>query len=280
MPALARSPIHAPDHGNSMDCVMQLEDMGAPTFAPAHIEREFNQLARQWAPLWPVRSQAATTQAPEKTSPSGGTRLVVPRDVQRAAGQVITARAALGAALAALVACTGSITPDVAGDDDDDSTVRIDSGAGGPGVIDAAPGGSVDGAPAPPPDATPDYAALSAEEQALFDTINQERVAAGKVAVELRTDLNCAARRHSDDIGTIGACTHTGSDGSSPGDRVAGCSGPGWSGEIVACGQGTPRAAVDAWIGSPGHNAIMFDGGQRFIGVAMHNNYWTAIFDR
>jgi uncharacterized protein YkwD len=130
------------------------------------------------------------------------------------------------------------------------------------------------------PDASPDYESLSAEEKSLLDTINEERVARGMGTVELRGDLICAATKHSNDIGTLGWCGHTGSDGSSPGDRVAACQGEGWSGEIVACGQSTPRSAVDAWIWSPGHAAIMFDSGQVYIGVAMHNNYWTAIFDR
>jgi uncharacterized protein YkwD len=60
---------------------------------------------------------------------------------------------------------------------------------------------------------------------------------------------------------------------------VVTCGGGGWSGEIIACGQGTPRAAVDAWINSPGHNAIMFGATKREVGVAMTDNYWTAIFD-
>ncbi|MBI4510624.1 MAG: CAP domain-containing protein, partial [Deltaproteobacteria bacterium] len=128
--------------------------------------------------------------------------------------------------------------------------------------------------PPPPPNG------LSPVEQELFDLINQERVARGLGRVVLREDLICAAKRHSHDVGTIRKCTHTGSDGTGPGDRVAACNGSGWSGEIVACGHGTPRAAVDGWIGSPGHNAIMFTAGQREIGVGMYNNYWTAIFDR
>jgi len=137
-----------------------------------------------------------------------------------------------------------------------------------------------DAAPPAPPDASGPYESLSPEERALFDTINEERVARGLGTVKLRTDLICAAAKHSLDIGELSWCGHTGSDGSSPGDRVAACQGPGWSGEIVACGQTTPRDAVDAWIGSPGHASIMFDGGQVYIGVGMHNNYWTAIFDQ
>jgi len=194
----------------------------------------------------------------------------------------IATRAALALLLAA--GCTGklTVTGGPGGDDDDDdfTTPRADGGTT-PGKPDGGAQAPVDAAPAPPPDANPDYSTLSAEEQDLFDTINAERVALGLVAVELRPDLICAASRHSADIGTTRTCGHTGSDGSGPGDRVAACpGGAGWSGEIVACGQTTPRSAVDAWIGSPGHNAIMFDSGQRYIGVAMYNNYWTAIFDR
>ncbi len=178
-----------------------------------------------------------------------------------------------GMALIGLLwACSGTIT-DLGDDDDAVPTADAD-----PAAPDATPS-SPDARPQTPPDAGPDYTMLSPQEQELFEIINAERVALGLGTVQLRTDLNCAAARHSQDIGTTQTCTHTGSDGSSPSTRVQDCGGAGWSGEIVACGQGTPRSAVDAWIGSPGHNAIMFTPGQQYIGVAMHNNFWTAIFD-
>jgi len=123
------------------------------------------------------------------------------------------------------------------------------------------------------------YDALPSQLQGLFDTINAERAQRGLQLVVLRETLICAAGVHSDDVGPISSCSHTGSDGSSPGNRVDGCGGGGWSGEIIACGQGTPRSAVDAWINSPGHNAIMFGSSKRQIGVAVTNNFWTAIFD-
>jgi len=175
------------------------------------------------------------------------------------------------ALLCLLWACSGTIT-DLADDDDDVPDADPSSPDADPEAPDATAQGS--------PDAGPDVTMLSPLEQELFETINAERVAMGLGAVELRSDLNCAAARHSLDIGATQTCTHTGSDGSSPSTRVQDCSGSGWSGEIVACGQGTPRSAVDAWIGSPGHNAIMFTPGQRYIGVAMYNNFWTAIFDQ
>lgn len=89
--------------------------------------------------------------------------------------------------------------------------------------------------------------------------------------------LMCAARRHADDVGPKNLCSHTGSDGSDPGDRAAACGG-GWSGEIIACGQATAADAVQAWLGSPGHRAVLTDPNNRHVGVAMNNHYWVGIF--
>jgi len=130
------------------------------------------------------------------------------------------------------------------------------------------------------PEPDPGADALTETEQELLATINAERTSRGLSAVVLRDDLICSAQHHSLDIGEHQVCSHDDSDGSGPGERVEACGGSGWSGEIVACGQTTPRDAVDGWLGSPGHNAIMLDPDQKTIGVAMSNNYWTAIFDK
>ncbi len=175
------------------------------------------------------------------------------------------------------LACVGGIV--------EDQPVHPDGGGG----VNPSDGGSAGGEDGPRPvdgggwadaealDAEP--SGLTAIEEELYGLINEERTSRGLGPVALRETLNCAARRHSDDIGATQSCTHTGSDWSSPGDRVEDCGGGGWSGEIVACGQSTARRAVDAWLGSPGHRSIMLGSGKREIGVAMTNNYWTAIFD-
>lgn len=163
-----------------------------------------------------------------------------------------------------LASCTGSITDQEPGPADRDGGATPTADAAG--AADAAPAG-------------PLYDQLSPDEQQLFDTINAERTMRGLTPVVLRDTLICAARRHSDDVGPKGLCSHTGSDGSSPGTRVQACGGGGWTGEIIACGQQTPRGAVDAWLNSPGHRDIMLDGAKREIGVAVTNNYWTGIFD-
>jgi uncharacterized protein YkwD len=125
-----------------------------------------------------------------------------------------------------------------------------------------------------------DTVSLTADESELVTLINAERAQRGLEPVTVREDLTCSVQRHSIDIGDAELCGHTGTDGSGPTERVAACGGGSWSGEIVACGQTSPRAAVEAWLSSPGHSATMLDPGQREIGVAMHNHYWTAIFDQ
>jgi len=113
--------------------------------------------------------------------------------------------------------------------------------------------------------------------QALADSINAARKSRGLAEVKVEAGLNCAAKRHADDIGVKKICGHTGSDNSSPWQRATAC-GTKADGEIVACGQGSPKAAVDAWSLSPGHAAIMYAPDQTVVGVGMLNNYWVAIF--
>ncbi len=144
-------------------------------------------------------------------------------------------------------------------------------------VLAACDGAVESSGPAP---VDPGAGALSPEARGVFEAINEERTRRGLEPVTLRDDLVCSAAKHSEDIGERQACSHDGADGGGPGDRVESCGGSGWSGEIVACGQTTPREAVDGWLDSPGHKAIMLDPDQRRVGVGMHNHYWTAIFHK
>ena len=172
------------------------------------------------------------------------------------------------------VGCVGKITGEDPGVD------------AGPANIDAAAQPQVDAQPARPDAAAPPDAmaslldSLSDDERATFLAINEARTSRGLSAVELRADLICASRRHSDDIGPREACTHTGSDGSDATDRLAACDGDGWSNEIVSCGYSTPQGAVDGWLTSPTHRYAMLKSTQVFVGVGSNNEYRTALFDR
>jgi uncharacterized protein YkwD len=137
------------------------------------------------------------------------------------------------------------------------------------------PGNSPTPSPTPNPAPTP----YPGDVYNLGQSVNEARAARGLSPVEILPALNCAAKRHADDVGAKKVCGHTGSDGSSPWDRARDC-GTSANGEIVACGQGDAKAAVQAWTYSPGHAAIMYDGGQRTMGVAMYQNYWVVIFQK
>ena len=140
----------------------------------------------------------------------------------------------------------------------------------------------IPGSPGPqPPSNTPSPAPspYPGDVYSLGAHINEARASRGLSPVMILPALNCAAKRHADDIGVKRVCGHYGSDGSSPWDRARDC-GTSANGEIVACGQGDAKGAVDAWTLSPGHAAIMYDPGQRLMGVAMLGNYWVAIFQK
>jgi endoglucanase len=113
----------------------------------------------------------------------------------------------------------------------------------------------------------------------LYTEINAERASRSATVLPEDEALRCAAAKHAADIGARGVCSHTGADGSSFVDRVAACGGNIRSGgEIIACGQTAPRIAVDAWLNSPGHAAIMLNPGQTKMGGGVANNYWVVVF--
>lgn len=132
--------------------------------------------------------------------------------------------------------------------------------------------------PLPPPPPAP-QPAPSDQIAELEGLINAERASRGLPIVATDKALACAAAAHAADIGPRRACSHTGADGSSFSERVARCGGSlGSGGEIIACGYGTPRQAVDGWLSSPGHRAIMLDGSQRAMGAGMVANHWVVVF--
>ncbi|MGW4508532.1 CAP domain-containing protein [Streptomyces sp. NPDC004436] len=133
-------------------------------------------------------------------------------------------------------------------------------------------------APAPvQPSAAPATGA-AAEVLAL---VNQERAAAGCQALTLNAKLTKAAQDHSADMASHSNMSHTGSDGSDPGQRIT-RAGYTWStyGENVAYGYGSAKAVMDGWMNSPGHrqNILNCSFKEIGIGLAQPNNYWTQAF--
>lgn len=104
----------------------------------------------------------------------------------------------------------------------------------------------------------------------------------------LSAALTRAARAHSRDMAAHDFFSHTGSDGSTPGERAA-RAGYRWSmvGENIASGAATVRKAVADWLASPDHCANIMTAGFRQMGVAFAVNRsnpalidWTEDFGR
>jgi uncharacterized protein YkwD len=81
---------------------------------------------------------------------------------------------------------------------------------------------------------------------------------------------------------------HYGSDGSSPGDRLAreGYYGSAW-GENIAAGYSSVNSVMQGWIGSAGHCANMMNSAFTEMGAAKYSDpssqwgsYWTQVFGR
>jgi uncharacterized protein YkwD len=97
------------------------------------------------------------------------------------------------------------------------------------------------------------------------------------------TALQSAASGHSSDMATHNYFSHTGLDGSEPGDRIT-RAGYAWStwGENIAAGYDTVREVVDGWMQSDGHCANIMNPQFRDMGMACaqsdtsdYGKYWT-----
>lgn len=101
--------------------------------------------------------------------------------------------------------------------------------------------------------------------------------------LSLAPALTRAARAHARDMAAHEFFSHTGSDGSSPGERVT-RAGYHWRevGENIESGATTAREAVAGWLASPHHCANIMTAAFRQLGVAFAVNrdsrdviYWT-----
>ncbi|MGF1596082.1 MAG: CAP domain-containing protein [Acidimicrobiales bacterium] len=120
-------------------------------------------------------------------------------------------------------------------------------------------------------------------QQQILDLANVERGAAGCGPLSLDTRLSAAAQAHSDDMGAQNYFSHTGLDGSQPGDRARAAGYSGSSiGENIAQGYRSPEAVMTGWMNSSGHRANILNCGHRHLGVghSANGNYWTQLFGR
>lgn len=148
--------------------------------------------------------------------------------------------------------------------------------------------------PSPPPEPTGfpdcDPSGKSSFESAVIDLINEEREANDLPPYQSSNRLRDAARAHSTDMACNGFFSHTGSNGSSVGDRVFAENYP-WTavGEnIFGTGDTSndaPQLAFDFWIAGAGNRANLVSEEFTEIGVGYiyepdspFGGYFTAVF--
>ncbi|MBX9398236.1 CAP domain-containing protein [Streptomyces sp. TRM72054] len=154
----------------------------------------------------------------------------------------------------------------------------------------AAPQTPAPDAPAAPPSSAPATtspstsdasASASSAVQRVVTLVNSERGKAGCAPVKLNAQLTKAAQDHSADMASRRTMSHTGSDGSNPGDRIT-KAGYAWRtyGENVAYGYSSPEQVMAGWMSSPGHKRNILNCAFKEIGVglAQPGNYWTQDF--
>jgi uncharacterized protein YkwD len=155
-------------------------------------------------------------------------------------------------------------------------------------------------APAPAPTPTPPTAGTRATcnlanfEAEALDLVNAYRAVGASCGSEgnfpaapplaWNAALTQASLLHSDDMVAFNFFSHTGSDGSSAGQRAT-ASGYIWQswGENIAAGQLSVAEVMAGWMSSPGHCANIMHAGFRDIGLACVNGgasntyrtYWT-----
>ncbi|RQM17695.1 hypothetical protein DD237_000700 [Peronospora effusa] len=126
---------------------------------------------------------------------------------------------------------------------------------------------------------TSDYEAL------MLERVNLERSAQGLPLLCINKKLQLAAQGHSDDQAANNFMDHTGSNGSTPAERVS-AAGYDWRGvaENVAAGQVDVTEVMDAWMNSEGHrhnilgDYTMLGSAYAYTSNGLYKHFWTQNF--
>ncbi|MCL2047936.1 MAG: CAP domain-containing protein [Defluviitaleaceae bacterium] len=134
-------------------------------------------------------------------------------------------------------------------------------------------------APTPTPTPSPVQTDQSQYEQRVLELVNAERANHGLGALQWCPSLAAAARAHSVDMYENNFMSHTGSNGSTPWDRMANAGASyGWQAENVASGQATPEEVMHSWMNSPGHRSNILSPDYTHLGVGYSHSRWTQKF--
>jgi uncharacterized protein YkwD len=121
---------------------------------------------------------------------------------------------------------------------------------------------------------------VGAEENEIFNLINQQRVNNGVAPFIFDSTLNCVADLHSQDQAQMEAFTHYGSDGSTFDQRCT-RAGTTCSAENVGWApENNLGRVVSSWMASTGHRTNMLNPSYTRIGIGHYGTYATAVFGK
>ncbi|WP_236016541.1 CAP domain-containing protein [Salipiger abyssi] len=128
---------------------------------------------------------------------------------------------------------------------------------------------------------TPAVASQGAAAQAATPSLNAYRAANGLSGLSRSAALQRAAESHARDMERMGDMTHTGSDGSSVGDRVKqqGYRFRRVAENIAETGRGADRV-MELWIASAPHRKNMLLPDVTQYGLAQSGDYWALVVGR
>jgi len=127
------------------------------------------------------------------------------------------------------------------------------------------------GTPAYPIPATPESAGKS-----LVDFINLERHKTGLSVLQYSDQLTCAASLQAAHLAYLDLCTHYNARFGNFPQRASLCGGKA-TGEVIACGQKDFMKAVETWLDSLPHRAIILDPKATTIGAAALGGKWVVV---
>ncbi len=130
---------------------------------------------------------------------------------------------------------------------------------------------------------------IAATELHELDLMNAERTKAGLVPLRLDTRIATIARSRSVYMAKTGVFSHTQKDGTTAFSMIEDAHITWYgAGEIIAWNSGTDLAgsaayAIDAWMNSSGHRAIILSKDYNYVGFGMAQasngrRYWTGVF--
>jgi uncharacterized protein YkwD len=120
------------------------------------------------------------------------------------------------------------------------------------------------------------YSNSSSYASQIASLINDARTQAGLPALNVNASLQAAAQGHSIDMACHNLLSHTGSDGSSPGERVAAAGYAASASSEIIYGSGYPQTAFDWWMSDATHRAEILNPNISDMGVGYAYNNQTT----